>query len=66
MTADEMYEDLRALIEAGHGDRRVLLTDMDPQGHGFVYEPDEVGLLLGDDDRAWIGIDLRLADTREG
>ncbi|GAA0975946.1 hypothetical protein Q7689_00605 [Nocardiopsis tropica] len=65
MTADELYEDLRAVIEAGKGDLRVLLTDIDDQGHGLVYEPVDggVGLLLGDDDRDWVGIDLRLADT---
>ncbi|MEV2277828.1 hypothetical protein AB0I72_19810 [Nocardiopsis sp. NPDC049922] len=66
MTATEMFEALRTLIEEGHGEHRLLLTDIDPDGTGTVYEPTEVGLLLGDDDRAWIGIDLRLADTGEG
>jgi hypothetical protein len=62
-TAADLHEQLGVLLAEGHGHLRVMLTDVDPDGTGAVYEPTEVGLLLGDDGVDWVEIDLTAADT---
>ncbi|WP_304455930.1 hypothetical protein [Nocardiopsis sp. YSL2] len=63
MTAADLHEELGVLLAEGHGHLPVVLTDTDPDGTGAVYEPTEVGLLLGDDDVDWVAIELTATDT---
>ncbi|ASU81527.1 hypothetical protein CDO52_00850 [Nocardiopsis gilva YIM 90087] len=58
MNAIELRDHLNQIISDGYGQWPVLLTDIDENGTGLVYEPVDVDALVGDDDE-WISIDIR-------
>ena len=61
MNLEQIYARIGELIAEGHGQWPVLLTDIDEEGTGHVYEPVEVDVLVGDDDE-WVNVDIRHAD----